>query len=240
MTKFSRIENEIQTLEEVKNKVWIVIFTDLLSLLISFFTLIYAASSTNDAKWDSLYSSVTTHFRPYSSEDSFNRTLDLGYLQQIIRKSLSENSLAKSKLNIFEKDDLLHIDVNCPDIFQQFSPNLTPHGLEIIRLLAFALKNVSNSITLNASYYDDESLTADLTDRQKKQLLDQELTLLLMRSVSITDALKENGYKHKIHISLNIPKGENSLKFSSNLQRSKENVQLIIREERTKFSEGIK
>lgn len=195
MSKYLEIEDDF---EQAKNNAWLATFTDLLALMISFFILIYASSTTNDAKWDSLYDSVKVHFRPIAQAHSSRKTLDLEYIEQLLQSNLK----GLQGFKIFNLDDELVIKIDTERFFVSKSDNLSQNGHKLLRVLVSTFNNINNSLKIRMFY--NENLSATTHNSLNNRInFEQGLLNLIQRTVFLKETFQEKGYIHKIPLETN-------------------------------------
>lgn len=195
MVKYLEMEDEF---EQAKSNAWLATFTDLLALMISFFILIYASSTTNDAKWDSLYDSVKVHFRPLADAHSNRKTLDLEYVEQLLQSNLK----GLKGFEIFNFEDELVIKIDTERFFTAQTFNLSQSGHRLLRVLASTFNNINNSLRIRMFY--NENLSA-VTHNSLNNMINFEkgLLTLIQRTVFLQKTFQEKGYIHKIPLETN-------------------------------------
>ena len=163
--KYDLIYTEI--LDDVNNKTnnnWILIFTDLLSLLLCFFLVIYSQSSPKDEFVRKLSNSVRMQYHfmnkndtetPFKSNISQIKLIEnneISYIEQVIKHKFMINPV----LNSFEpvkKDESVSINFDITDLFDKFNNELSEDGKRILYNLYSILIHLNPKIEL--LFYND-------------------------------------------------------------------------------------
>jgi MotA/MotB-like proton-channel complex protein len=134
-----------------KNDGWKALFFDLISLMITFFVLIYSMSTTSKGKWDE----VTEYMR-----DSFNpdrerliaydrRVLDVEYMYQLFNRKL-KNEPELSELKVTMGQGKLTISIPMDTLFEKNSLKLSLKARSIIYFIANTMYDIENEVAVNA------------------------------------------------------------------------------------------
>ncbi len=183
------------------SKAWMVTFTDLVSLMLTFFVLLFSMSSVKVDKWDEMINALSKSLNPQLEERvtqptaQFNistvfqkRAINLEYLHAVIEEKVEPGSvLSKSKLELL--DDRLVISLPGDLFFKPGSAVLSKSAQEAMFELGGILRNVDNLIGVNG-HTDPIPL--------KNGLYDSNWELSLGRAISVSNALMRAGYTEEI------------------------------------------
>lgn len=147
--------------DEVIPPLWLITFTDIMALMLTFFVLLYSMVMPVEEKWAEMTAAINNNFSqdyaPQFNEGtqvsvvidkiSNSRALDLRYLESIVRKTLSDNRLTSEVLIFPQKDRLV---VSMPDdlFFESGSADVGAQGKKILFELGGALQRIKNAIEI--------------------------------------------------------------------------------------------
>ena len=188
-------ENNIyQTIEEISKQrkgAWMLTFNDLLSLLLTFFILLYSLSEYSTGKWHDISQSLGEKFRAEPEfEVPFTKTIDIDYLYMIIMNKIKENPELN---NIFLQNltDKLIISLPMSSLFKENSDEIMLGGESIIYLLSSTLFVLDNAVSVNA--IGDVSSIDPFYGSPK-------IVLNLNRATKIANMLQENSFLSNVKI----------------------------------------
>jgi len=183
--------------EEEKRGAWMVTFTDLVSLLLTFFVMLFSMSTVQIDKWDAITDSLSTTLNPKKTETvatataDYNistvfrkRAINLEYLQAVLAEKM-ENDKILSRSMVQLLDDRLLISLPGDLLFTSGSKNLSSRAQETMLKLGDVLRHVSNQIVITGH-----------TDPEPAQGLDyaSNWELSLFRAIAVGNALRKSGF----------------------------------------------
>lgn len=188
------------------SKVWLISFTDILALMLTFFVMLFSMSeprtmldSTPQALSSPRLEDKQNQGAPQNmgSEEAinlnrigFNKALELGYLKNIIdEQKLSYPSL--SKMKILEDKENGRLILMLPEelLFASASDRLSGKGQDAVADLANILKNIKNGIEV-VGHSDPRPAKANTALSN--------MLLSIGRAKAVADFLKQQGYGRAI------------------------------------------
>ncbi len=177
---------------------WLVTFTDVMALMLTFFVLLYAMSETPEDTWNKVTQGITSKIEVFDpsqfnagSQDVINidkisttKALNLLYLKTLVEKVLKEKGI--SGVMITENEKRLVISMPSELLFQSGNANINIEGKQLLFTLGGILVRVINNIEITG-HTDPDPITG-------KGLFKTNWQLSLARASSVAAMLKEVGY----------------------------------------------
>lgn len=179
---------------------WMVTFTDLVALMLTFFVLLYSMSSLDVVQWQNLTGSLA------SSLDSVEESTvvepkaqldiapvrkvpgtDLDYLANVLSERLNNDEILKDAGFVNQGDRLI---VSLPDalVFEEKSRELSANAERTMFALGGVFRSVSNSIEIVGYPIDDLAPDAGGADKEAVW------TQALGRAIHLARLLEDTGY----------------------------------------------
>lgn len=182
---------------------WLITFTDVMALMLTFFVLLYSMSVPVEEKWQNIVVSLSSKFnyteaKPHNagSQDVISidkidtsRALSLVYLKTLVKSLLKENGI--DNVIVFENDKRLIISLPSELLFASGRAEIKIKGKKILFALGGALARVRNRIEI-AGHTDPRPITGT------KGPYRTNWELSLARSASVAVMLKDVGYMRDI------------------------------------------
>lgn len=179
------------------NRNWMVIFTDLVSLMLTFFVLLFSMSSVQVDRWKEMVDTLSRTFNParetveprpaapYNiATISLRRAVNLDYLGAVLGDLVRhDEDLGQGR--ILGLEDRLIIVLDGDLMFDPGQAGLSERGRQALFVLGGVLRNVGNHIGVNG--YTDSVLPDD-----GGYVSNWELSLA--RAAIVANALKRAGY----------------------------------------------
>ncbi len=182
-----------------KVPLWLITFTDVMALMLTFFVLLYSMSTPKEEKWEDISSALShklNHFdaaafnagsQDVISLDKISKTkaLELGYV-----KALVESLLKKRKVEdvlLIQNGKRLVISLPSELLFSSGRADVSAEGKKIIFELGGVLSRVKNRIEVVGNT-DPRPITA----RDGQYTTNWELSLA--RATSVSSVLRDVGY----------------------------------------------
>ena len=180
---------------------WILIFTDMVALLLSFFVMLFSMSAVPVNEWETTID-ILEEALNLSTEEEKDPTEDynissvllerartnVNYLLPIIEPKIKQDEIIKDS-PIILLDDRIVISLLGDLLFASGKAELTEKGRKALFNLGGVLRNIRNTIGVYG-YSEDEKFDRD------KYSSDWELSLA--RAVSVANELKRAGYMEEI------------------------------------------
>ena len=180
---------------------WILIFTDMVALLLSFFVMLFSMSAVPVNEWETTIDileealNLTTEEEKDPTEDyNISSVLlerartNVNYLLPIIEPKIKQDEIIKDS-PIILLDDRIVISLSGDLLFASGKAVLTEKARKALFNLGGVLRNIRNTIGVYG-YSEDEKFDRD------KYSSDWELSLA--RAVSVANELKRAGYMEEI------------------------------------------
>lgn len=153
------------TIDEFRNQEheggnWMVTFADLLSLLITFFVLLFSMSTLDKNQWDDVATALSEQFVVEQEAEStmfhadfsvpkvqYELATDLDYLQAIIERKIATNTQL-SQIKIESMEDRLVLSFYSDLMFEAGSADIREDYNEALFLLGGMVGNINNQITI--------------------------------------------------------------------------------------------
>lgn len=184
------------------SKIWLVIFSDMLALLLAFFVLLFSMSTVDSGAWQAMVGSLAQRLNPVglTKEQKLEeppeiprlllpRAANLDYLQSVLeQKTESEPVLANAVMQ--RLDDRLVISLPADFLFPVGGAALTDIGRRSAQVLGDMLHLVGNQIDVNG-HTDPKIMAAGGEFRSNWDLS-------LARAVAVARALQDGGYERPV------------------------------------------
>lgn len=190
--------------QDARAPLWLVGITDLVTLLLAFFILLFATSTPKSGSWDVASESVRNRFGPadYVASESgeaghpeAEKTwegeerdpgLDLDYLHSLVRKYVASDP-ALADVTVWHDGHAIILSLGEDLAFVRGSADLSTGGKNVLRKLAAYLDTLPN--TLEVTGYTDSVPVRD--DRR----FSSNWHLSLLRARNVAQSLKASGYE---------------------------------------------
>ncbi len=182
----------------VQSQAWMLTFADLLSLLLTFFVLIFSMNSVQKEEWQEVVQSLTKEFNPARAqsvnipEKGVDATrvfrssaLSLEYMMAVLRPHLNASAYSDAHMRL--KHDRLVISFSTQSFFEGME--LTADATSLVTTLSDVFRQMGNEIRVGVH--------ADPTLLPAEQLLNKR-EYTVMQSLGVTDAFYEAGYRTPI------------------------------------------
>lgn len=182
---------------------WLIIFADLLSLLLTFFVLMFSMSSVQVSQWEAAVKSLSENLNrsqaQIQQEDWHNieaalvpekEALSLPYLKRILEDKLQYDPiLRRSSVKLL--DDRLAITLPADLIFEKGQSEFSRDAYKSMRELGASLQSIENKITV-VGHTDPEPTSG--------RFYPTNWELSLVRALSVARLIKQAGYTRHIEI----------------------------------------
>ena len=184
---------------------WLITFTDVMALMLTFFVLLYAMAKPMEEEWVEVTASLGSHFskefsHPYNkgSQDAVSidkvpqsKALDLGYLEGLITKLIENNEI--SDVLIFQNADRLIISLPSELLFSSGSADVKLEGKKALFAIAGGLSRIRNRLEI-VGHTDPAPVTSN-TARYRTNW-----QLSLARASNVALVLQELGYSRDMTV----------------------------------------
>lgn len=184
---------------------WLITFTDVMALMLTFFVLLYAMSKPVEKEWEEVSASLGSHFskefaRPYNkgSQDAVSidkipqsKALDLGYLEGLMIRLLEQKEI--QNVMIFKNSDRLIISLPSELLFESGSADVKLEGKKALFAIAGVLFRIKNRLEI-VGHTDPAPVTSD-TARYRTNW-----QLSLARGANVASVLRDLGYSRDLTV----------------------------------------
>ena len=180
---------------------WIVIFTDMVALLLTFFVMLFSMSSVKLDKWTEIIDALSRTLNPAKEEPvvvptaEYNistifrkRAINLDYLQAVFKQKIARDELIQDS-PIVHLNDRIVISLSGDLLFPQGSAQPTEEARQALFLLGGVLRNINNTLGVNG--YSEE-------DNFSSSAFASNWELSLARAIAVANELKRAGYTDEI------------------------------------------
>ncbi len=188
-----------------KAPLWLITFTDVMALMLTFFVLLYAMSTPQIDKWEAISVSLSSKFKDdgvkaYSSgsQDAVSidkiptsKALDLNYLRVLVTNLLKSKDI--KNVLIFQNNNRLIISVPSDLLFKSGQAEVGLNGKKVLFALGGALNRVKNRIEI-VGHSDPRPITGTNGGYSSNW------ELSLARSSAVAAVLKDVGYNRHITV----------------------------------------
>jgi len=138
---------------------WMLTFADLLSLMLTFFVLLYAMSQITHAKWEEVARSLRQRLNPeYTLEISFSQDQtitkketpaagNLDYVYTILSEKLAKAT--PNEVSLRRLDDRIVVSLASDLLFAPGQARIQARGEKTLRLVTDAVGSLNNKLTIN-------------------------------------------------------------------------------------------
>ncbi len=180
---------------------WMIIFTDLVSLMLTFFVLLFSMSNVQADKWKTMTDALSQTLNPSSAlsveatSSSFNianilrrKAINLDYLASVLEKAIADDPLL-SRSVLMRLDDRLVIALPGDLLFPSGRAVLSKKASKALFDLGGVLRNIGNQIGVNGH--------SDPTPPGKGEYTSN-WELSLARAIAVANLLRRSGYMDDI------------------------------------------
>ncbi|MEE8394388.1 MAG: flagellar motor protein MotB [Rhodospirillales bacterium] len=180
---------------------WMIIFTDLVSLMLTFFVLLFSMSSVHIDKWKSLTDALSQTLNPSSTRSveatssKFNianifrkKAINLDYLTAVLEKAVTEDPLL-SRSQLMRLEDRLIIALPGDLLFPAGRAVLSEGARKALFNLGGVLRNIGNQIGVNGHSDPNPPGKGEYASNWE---------LSLARAIAVANSLRRSGYTEDI------------------------------------------
>ncbi len=139
---------------------WMVTFTDLVSLMLTFFVMLFAMSDIKVDKWDHMIDALSMSLNPEQKKVSVPRTskynisttfrrraVNLDYLAAVIKETVERDPLLRES-RVIRMEESLVLALPSDQMFKPGKAILTEGARDAVVQMASVLRNVSNAMNV--------------------------------------------------------------------------------------------
>ena len=197
---------DLDPAEVAASKAWLVTFTDLVSLLLTFFVLLFSMSNVKVSEWENIIDSLSRTLAPTPEKvikartATFNigtvfrkRAINLDYLASVIREGITDVEALKGT-HVQLMEDRLIVALPGDLLFAPGRADMAESAREAIFIIGGMLRNIGNEIGVNG--HTDPAAPAKRAPGEGGYESNWELSTA--RAAAIANALRQAGYPDEI------------------------------------------
>ncbi len=186
--------------------IWLVSFTDVMALMLTFFVMLFAMSEPEKEQWSdimlSLQSELNSNYGPAFNQGAnetinlskinLDRALDIGYLNLLIKGIVEENEILNEAV-ISQAED--HLVISLPDslLFNSGQAEPVDGGLRALYALGGALTRIKNKIEI-VGHADPRPIG------ERNENFSNNWELSLARALNVASVMENVGYDKEITV----------------------------------------
>jgi chemotaxis protein MotB len=193
--------SDMPSTNEAASKAWMLTFTDLVSLMLTFFVLLFSMSNVKVDQWENVIDSLTNTLKPTPIEATptisatFNigtlfrkRAVNLDYLEGVLRDGLKPLTQLESARVILLEDRLV---ITFPGdlLFEPGRAQMTEQAAEALFILGGVFSNIDNEISVDGHTDPTPPVGDEYTSNWQ---------LSTARAATVANSLRRAGYREKI------------------------------------------
>jgi chemotaxis protein MotB len=186
---------------------WLVTFTDIMALMLTFFVLLYSMSNPEDHKWSELTQNLKKELNKFygpraqkGAKDVVNikrleqdQALSLSYLEPLIRKQFKKEDGLKNVV-IFRNAGRLVLALPQTLVFQTGGRRLSEQGRQALFTIANVLSRIQNAIEI-VGHADPRPIADDA-----QMPYSNNWALSLGRAAEVASVLKKEGFRGELKL----------------------------------------
>lgn len=204
---------------------WLVTFTDIIALMLTFFVLMYSMSEPREKEWERIAQGFSAELKRYNTpqwnrgdHESINiQTIDfssaqnLDYLASVLKDAMVRDKNLQM-LEIYPQDD--HLIVSVPEhvLFEKQKLQISEQGRLVLSSLAMVLNRIRNRIEIigHSDPFSGESRALKLSSDWELSLLKAGAVMSVFRNVGYSREILFRGYSSGRYsdISMNLQEPE--------------------------------
>jgi chemotaxis protein MotB len=155
-----RFQRHIGETQGSSQSTWLISFTDVMALMLTFFVLLFAMSNPDAEKWEKLSENMQENFLTFEGEKAnrgaqddisiarvdYNRALNLNYLKALIENLMAREDGSLEDLTIMQSGNQLILSLPQEVLFETGGTALKPDATDTLYTLVNALRRVKNRI----------------------------------------------------------------------------------------------
>ena len=187
---------------EPPNKAWMVTFTDLVSLMLTFFVLLFSMSSIKVDEWETMIDSLTQTLNPsrlqsvaaataqYNISTTFRkRAINLDYLATILDENMKADDFLR-RAQLLRLEDRLIIALPGDLLFEQGRSIMTEEARAALFGLGGLMRNIGNQVGVNG-HSDSAPPGGDGEYASNWELS-------MARAIAVANSIKRSGYDEDV------------------------------------------
>ncbi len=201
--------------DESKVPLWLITFTDVMALMLTFFVLLYSMSVLQEDKWEDMSRALTYKQNQFDaaafnagSQDVISidkidkrKALELGYIKTLISNLLKQKKI--DDVLLIENDKRLIISLPSELLFKSGKADIGANGKRVVFEIGGILSRVKNRIEV-VGHTDPRPITSD------SGVYTTNWQLSLARAAAVSRVLRDVGYDRDMTV-----RGVSSARFDA-------------------------
>ena len=188
-------------METKQSVAWLITFTDLVSLMLTFFVLLFSMSNIKVDRWNDVIDALSQSLNPSSTKAqssataSFNiatlfrkRAINLDYLASVLEEAVAKDEILNTS-QLMRLEDRLVIALPGDLLFQPGKAVLAENARKALFNLGGVLRNIGNQVGINGHTDPAPPSGGNYTTNWE---------LSMGRAAAVANALKRSGYTDDI------------------------------------------
>ncbi len=185
---------------------WLITFTDVMALMLTFFVLLYSMSSPQEDKWDEMSKGLTQKLNAFDAANfragtqdvisidkvDTSRALNVGYVKVVLGRLLAQKDI--TDVMLIENEKRLVLSLPSDLLFQSGQVEIGADGRRALFELGGVLSRVKNRVEI-VGHSDPRPITNQSKDGYKTNW-----QLSLARAAEVARVLKDVGYNRDITV----------------------------------------
>jgi len=185
---------------------WLITFTDVMALMLTFFVLLYSMSSPQEEKWEEMSKGLSQKLNAFNAANfrsgtqdvisldkvDTSRALDIGYVKVVIGRLLAHKQI--EDVMLIENEKRLVLSLPSDLLFQSGQTKIGDDGRQALFELGGILSHVQNRIEV-VGHSDPRPIT-----NREVAVYKTNWQLSLARAAQVARVLKDVGYKRDITV----------------------------------------
>ena len=186
------------------SSMWLISFTDVMALMLTFFVLLFAMSNPEQEKWDDFTQNIQKNFNKFygldfnrGAEDAvniakidFNQALDIKYLEALFSK-LIETEPSLKRVTIIQNSGRLILSLPQDMLFEAGQAQIKSETIRVLYTIVGTLRRIKNRVEI-VGHTDPRQVTGGQYESNWE--------LSLARAASVAGALKDVGYSKDLAV----------------------------------------
>lgn len=199
-----RYNRRIGDADNASGSTWLISFTDVMALMLTFFVLLFAMANPKQEEWENFTKNIQENFQKFEGQElnrgaedainiskiNFSQALDLSYLKAVINNLVSQEP-SLSVVRIIDNGNSLIVALPSDLLFDAGQASVKSQANQALFILAGTLRRIKNRVEI-VGHTDPRPVSGG----QFKSNWD----LSLARAANVAGVLENVGYERPITI----------------------------------------
>lgn len=195
------VMSDVRTHTESAGKAWMLTFSDLISLLLTFFVMLFAMSNVKIDAWEDITDALSRTMDPTPIEEPeavtspfnigsivFEAGTSLDYLAGVLEEVLAGDALLSQSLLFFYEDRLV-ISIPATQFYDSGNATLSEPAELAVFQISGVVRNIENKLAVEAHASPDQVVAGAFDSRWE---------LSIARAAAVVQLLKRSGVEQEI------------------------------------------